>query len=81
MLQNGSKQGKEGAEAFSSVEQTLFVEIYKDYCEIITRKGNTAAINEVREVAWQNIADSDTEDHSVFQYNTMLYKSHIERTK
>ncbi len=50
-------EGKEGAEAFSSAEQTLLMEIYENYREIITRKGNTAAINKAREVAWQNIAD------------------------
>ncbi len=53
MSQKVQSEGKERAEA----EQTLLMEIYEDYRETITRKGNNAAINKVREVAWQNITD------------------------
>ena len=42
---------------FSSAEQTLLMEVNEEYREIITKKGNTAAINKARDVAWQNIAD------------------------
>ncbi|XP_035847495.1 uncharacterized protein LOC116045131 isoform X3 [Sander lucioperca] len=33
------------------------MEVYEDYSHIIRKKGNTAAINKARDVAWQNIAD------------------------
>ncbi|XP_039636172.1 uncharacterized protein LOC120545684 isoform X4 [Perca fluviatilis] len=42
---------------FSAAEQTLLMEVYEDYSHIIRKKGNTAAINKARDVAWQNIAD------------------------
>lgn len=50
-------KGKERAEMFSAAEQTLLMEVYEDYSHIIRKKGNTAAINKARDVAWQNIAD------------------------
>jgi len=42
---------------FSSAEQSLLMELYDDYRDIITEKGNTTAINKAREMAWQKIAD------------------------
>ena len=42
---------------FSAAEQNLLMELYDDYCDIITKKGNTAQINKAREAAWKTIAD------------------------
>lgn len=54
MAQNAAKPR---AESFTAAEQTLLMELYDDYREIITKKGNTAPINKAREAAWKTIAD------------------------
>ncbi|CAJ1061363.1 uncharacterized protein LOC120545684 isoform X5 [Xyrichtys novacula] len=54
MAQNAAKPR---AESFSVAEQNLLMELYDDYCDIITKKGNTAQINKAREAAWKTIAD------------------------
>ena len=50
-------KGKERAEMFSSAEQTLLMEVNEENRDIITKQGNTAAMNKARHVVWQNIAD------------------------
>lgn len=54
MAQNAAKPR---AEIFSAAEQNLLMELYDDYRDIITKKGNTAQINKAREAAWKTIAD------------------------
>ncbi|KAM4524492.1 uncharacterized protein PAE49_000786 isoform 3-T3 [Odontesthes bonariensis] len=51
------KETKVRAVIFSSAEQKLLMELYEDYKGVITRNGNTVAINRARETAWQTIAD------------------------
>lgn len=48
---------KERAAVFTQTEQQILVELYDEYKDIITKRGNTAAINKAREVAWAKIAD------------------------
>ncbi|XP_029920954.1 uncharacterized protein LOC115368750 isoform X3 [Myripristis murdjan] len=48
---------KERAAVFTQTEQQILVELYDEYKDIITKKGNTAAINKAREAAWAKIAD------------------------
>jgi len=48
---------KERAATFTSTEQRLLLETYEEFKDVITKKGNTAAINKAREKGWQEIAD------------------------
>ena len=43
------KDGKTRVVFFSAAEQTLLMELYEEYKGVITKKGNTAAINRARE--------------------------------
>ena len=51
------KDKKTRADFFNSAEQKLLVELYEEYRNAITRKGNTVAIVKARDMAWQKIAD------------------------
>ena len=42
---------------FTATEQQLLLESYEEFKHMITKKGNTAAINKTREKGWQEIAD------------------------
>ncbi len=42
---------------FSATEQRLLLESYEEVKDLITKKGNTAAVNKIREKGWQIIAD------------------------
>lgn len=48
---------KERAAMFTASEQRLILETYEEFRHVITKKGNTAAINKIREKGWQEIAD------------------------
>ncbi|XP_077091370.1 uncharacterized protein LOC143742400 [Siphateles boraxobius] len=50
-------KGKERAAMFTATEQQLLLESYEEFKHMITKKGNTAAINKTRENGWQEIAD------------------------
>ncbi len=51
------KEEKVRALFFSAAKQTLLLELHEEYKEVITKKGNTAAINKSRDMAWRNITD------------------------
>ena len=55
--ETAEKESKTRAVIFSAAEQRMLMELYEDFKSVITRKGNTAEINKVRETAWQTIAD------------------------
>ncbi|KAM9441199.1 uncharacterized protein Hap1MRO34_026290 isoform 2-T2 [Clarias gariepinus] len=50
-------KGKDRAAMFTATEQRLLLETYEEFKDVITKKGNTAAINKAREKGWQEIAD------------------------
>ncbi|KAM9457323.1 uncharacterized protein Hap1MRO34_018559 isoform 2-T2 [Clarias gariepinus] len=50
-------KGKDRAAMFTATEQRLLLESYEEFKDVITKKGNTAAINKAREKGWQEIAD------------------------
>ncbi|XP_053369699.1 uncharacterized protein LOC128543329 isoform X4 [Clarias gariepinus] len=50
-------KGKDRAAMFTATEQRLLLETYEEFKDVITKKGNTAAINKAREKGWQKIAD------------------------
>ena len=51
------KEKKTRAVFTSAAEQTLLMKVYEEYKGVITKKGNTAAINKVREMALHKISD------------------------
>ncbi len=50
-------KGKERAAMFTATEQRFLLETYEEFKDVITKKGNRAAINKAREKGWQEIAD------------------------
>ncbi len=62
MVEHGSNRSdmaksKERAAMFSATEQRLLLESYEEVNDLITKKGNTAAVNKIRVKGWQIIAD------------------------
>ena len=48
------KESKTRVVIFSAAEQKMLMELYDEFKSVITRKGNTAAINKARETAANN---------------------------